>query len=320
MPHDASSSDPNETLPSSSHARIHALLRSAEAIWREREDLRAAYGSLLNPEFWVWFEWHARAEYPEVAALEFPWPPLHLVERVGGVSTGHTVFREGGIVDWRRMVSVLQAAGFRFEGASVLDFGCGCGRILRHFARFAPQCRLMGVDVDPTPLEWCRGALDFAEFEAIPLLPPTSLPRGGFDALYSFSVFSHIPLESQRAWLAEFARLLRPGGLAVLTYHGDRAVERWTRGDTPSNAPTPHALAEALPRLRAEGILFFPFGRMNTPNPENVEHWERMDRALYGNVFLTREFIEREWCQHFALVAHVPAPDDWQDYVVLRRL
>jgi hypothetical protein len=36
-------------------------------------------------------------------------------------------------------------------------------------------------------------------------------------------------------------------------------------------------------------------------------------------VFLTREFIEREWARHFAIASHTPAPDDWQDYVVLRR-
>lgn len=319
MPDDAPIPASPATLPAAAHPRVDSLLRAAERIWAEREDLHALYGSIRSPEFWAWFEWHARSEYSEVAELEFEWPPMHLVERVGGVSTGHTVFREGGIVDWRRMVNTLQAAGFKFDGASVLDFGCGCGRILRHFARYAPTCHFVGVDVDPTPLEWCRAHLDFAQFEPIPLLPPTALPRGGFDALYTYSVFSHIPLESQRAWLAEFARLLRPGGLAVITYHGERAVERWIRGETPSDAPTPQALAEALPRLREEGILFFAFGRMDTPNPENVQHWERMDRALYGNVFLTREFIEREWCQHFALVAHIPAPDDWQDYVVLRR-
>lgn len=319
MSHDAARLDPLGSLPRSEHARVDALLRAAEAIWLERDDLRALYGSIRSPEFWAWFEWHVHAEYPAVDALHFPWPPPHLIERVGGVTTGPTVFREGGIVDWRRIVTVLRQSGFRFEGASVLDFGCGCGRILRHFAGYAPECRFVGVDVDPSPIEWCRSNLQFAEFEPIPLLSPTTLPRGGFDALYSFSVFSHIPLESQRAWLAEFARLLRPGGLAVLTYHGDRAVERWLRGETPSNAPTPQGLRDALPRLRAEGIAFFPFGTMNTPNPENVEHWQRMDRALYGNVFLTRALIEREWTPHFALVAHYPAPDDWQDYVVLKR-
>ncbi|MBM3987491.1 MAG: methyltransferase domain-containing protein [Planctomycetes bacterium] len=307
------------TLPATPHPRLHALLRGAEAVWSERGDLRALYGSITNPEYWAWLRWHAHAEYPELAAADFPWPPMYLVERVGGDSTVQTAFREGGIVDWRRMVVVLQAAGFKFEGASVLDFGCGCGRLLRHFARYAVASRFMGVDVDPTPIAWCRENLDFAEFASIPLLPPMALPRGGFDALYTYSVFSHLPLESQRAWLAEFARLLRPGGLAVITYHGERAVERWLAGETPSEAPSPEQLRADLPRLEAEGILFFAFGEFGTPHQENMQHWERLDRAQYGNVFVTRAFIMREWLQHFALVAHYPSPDDWQDYVVLRR-
>lgn len=307
-------------LPAVAHPRIAELFRVAQEIWREREDLRATYGTITNPEFWTWIGWHGVEEYGEIARADFAWPPLHLVERVGGVSTDHRVFREGGVVDWRRMVQQLTGAGLQLDGASVLDFGCGCGRILRYFARYAGTCRFVGVDVDPTPLEWCRRELDFAEFEPIPLLPPTGLARGGFDALYSYSVFSHIPHESQLAWLEEFARVLRAGGLAVLTYHGDRAVERWIAGETPSEAPRPEQLRANLRELREKGILFFPFGFMRTPNPENVEHWQQLDRAQYGNVFLTREFIAREWTRHFAIVSHTAAPDDWQDYVVLRRL
>ena len=122
---------PAARLPEAAHPRIHGMFRAAEAVWNEREDLRALYGSIRNPEYWAWLAWHSHAEYPELAALDFAWPPLHLVERVGGVSTDHAVFREGGIVDWRRMVHVLQAAGFNFEGASVLDFGCGPGNLAR---------------------------------------------------------------------------------------------------------------------------------------------------------------------------------------------
>jgi SAM-dependent methyltransferase len=307
------------TLPSVTHPRIAELFRIAQEIWSEREDLRATYSVITSPEFWAWIAWHGVDEYPELARANFAWPPLHLVERVGGVTTDHRIFREGGIVDWRRMVQQLTGAGFKFEGASVLDFGCGCGRILRYFARYAGSARFVGVDVDATPLEWCRREMDFGEFERIPLLPPTGLPQGGFDALYSYSVFSHIPRESQLAWLEEFARVLRPGGFAVLTYHGDRAVERWLAGETPSEAPRPQQLRDSLPQLRREGILFFPFGSMRTPNPENIDHWQRLDRAQYGNVFLTREFIEREWTRHFAIASHTSAPDDWQDYVVLCR-
>jgi SAM-dependent methyltransferase len=44
--------------------------------------------------------------------------------------------------------------------------------------------------------------------------------------IYALSVFSHLDEPLQRAWLAEFRRLLRPGGLLVLSVLGERLRHR----------------------------------------------------------------------------------------------
>lgn len=215
--------------------------------------------------------------------------------------------------------SSLADAGFRFEDASVLDFGCGCGRILRYFARYAAKCKFTGADVDADAIDWCRNTLTFADFVHRPKLPPTALPAAAYDAAFSFSVFTHLPESAHVRWLAELARVLKPGGLLVLTIHGAHAVQRWLAGNTPSPYPTQQMLAKSLPALEKKGYLFYAFTRMDSPHAVNEKYWGAYDLSLYGNTFITRGYIEKNWLRDFELVALHAAPDGWQDYVVLRR-
>ena len=53
-----------------------------------------------------------------------------------------------------------------------------------------------------------------------PPLPPLPLPDGRLDLLLAVSVFTHLGLQTQRLWAAEFRRLLRPGGGLLVTLHG----------------------------------------------------------------------------------------------------
>lgn len=307
------------SFPIPPRVELAAYFARARRIWSERADLRRLYGSIDSLEFWAWLAWHGAEEDPELARAELPQPPSHLLERVCGAGCTLETFRRGGIVDWRRIATCLRSAGFDFLDASVLEFGCGCGRLLRHFARFSTRCRFTGVDIDAEAVAWVRANLPFAEVERSKPLPPLAFAAASFDATYSFSVFTHLPREAQSVWLAELARVLRSGGLAVLTVHGQRAIARWLSGDVASTTPDAKTLRRDLPRLEREGFLFYPFGALDSVHDANERYWDSMDRSLYGNVFLTRAHIAREWLHQFELVAYEEAPDDWQDYVVLRR-
>lgn len=98
---------------------------------------------------------------------------------------------------------------------SVLDFGCGVGRLSRELARRFG--RYVGVDISAGMVERAR-ALN-GEFGNCTFLlnerPDLSLfGDGEFDAVVSFIVLQHIPdRDLIRAYIAEFARVLAPGGL-----------------------------------------------------------------------------------------------------------
>ena len=110
------------------------------------------------------------------------------------------------------------------ETLDVLEWGCGPGRLIRHMrAALAPRrVTLTGTDYNPESVAWCRANLPGIDFVENGLMPPLPLPSDRFDAVYCFSVFTHLSEEAQRAWSGELLRVLRPGGLLVCTTHGDR--------------------------------------------------------------------------------------------------
>lgn len=100
----------------------------------------------------------------------------------------------------------------------VLDFGCGCGRVIRRWQDSGLE--LHGTDVNPRLVEWCAGHLGFARFAVNGLAPPLDHADGSFGLVYAFSVFTHLPAELEQAWLDELRRVLRPGGILAVSTHG----------------------------------------------------------------------------------------------------
>lgn len=108
---------------------------------------------------------------------------------------------------------------------AVLEWGCGCARITRHLraALGVRAGRLVAADADARAVDWCRAqsaALAGIEFVAHAPQPPLPFADAGFDVVLGFSVLTHLSERSARAWTADLARVLRPGGLVLLTTHG----------------------------------------------------------------------------------------------------
>jgi SAM-dependent methyltransferase len=108
----------------------------------------------------------------------------------------------------------------------VLDFGCGCGRVMAYFQAAVP-CRLYGTDLDAEAIAWCRQHfVEMAGFSVNQPLPPLPFADAFFDAVYSISVFSHLPEEMQTAWLGELRRVTRPGGCLLLSVQGEAMLPK----------------------------------------------------------------------------------------------
>jgi SAM-dependent methyltransferase len=157
-------------------------------------------------------------QHPE--ALEFPLPPAEMMVQVAGTADAHWFLLFG-----QSMAELIQAMlakqGYAFNQAqAVLEFGCGCGRVLRHFGQTAgPQ--FYGCDYNPRLLEWSQSHLPFAQFAINRAMPPLSYADAQFDVIYSISVFTHLAEDAQRPWIVELARAVRPGGYVFITTMGE---------------------------------------------------------------------------------------------------
>jgi len=111
---------------------------------------------------------------------------------------------------WQRHVAAYQGAARLLDEAGaatttpVLDVGCGIGH---SFTELAPRTTV-GVDLDPGALAGQERETHVADMRALPFAD------AAFDALVAIQSIEHVP-DADRA-VAEFARVLRPGGVAVL--------------------------------------------------------------------------------------------------------
>ena len=106
------------------------------------------------------------------------------------------------------------------DAGAVLDAGCGDGADLRRISRrLGPDARLVGAEATKSALEKARAAADddtrFLFLEA-DLSRPWPLNDAAFDCVVSNNVLECVT--DKQAFLAETARVLRPGGQVVCAH------------------------------------------------------------------------------------------------------
>jgi len=220
-------------------------------------------------------------------------------QRVHGQLDADSFRRIGEAVYGQLGVALRDALGTKFSDyGHILDWGCGSGRVTRYFRDRNPLT-LTGVDVDADNLEWCKANLGhLASFETVPLHPPTQLPANTFDLSIGISIFTHLRESAQFEWLTELRRIMKPGGILLMTYHGpceviNAKLNRKQRG-----------------RLDALGIVDYP-------NP--LYDAKLAESDYYRNTFHTESYLRKHWGKYFEILQLMPCQIGPQDLAVLRK-
>ncbi len=142
-------------------------------------------------------------------------------------------FVESAVAEARKLV---EHCGLT-TASRVLDVGCGPGRLpVGILGRLGSIGTYQGIDVDEQAIAWCRRWIepehDDFRFTHLDIhndrYNPTGAVRlddrfrfdfddGCFDVIYLYSVFTHMTVRDITIYLAEFRRLLAPGGRVFLT-------------------------------------------------------------------------------------------------------
>jgi SAM-dependent methyltransferase len=237
-------------------------------------------------------------------------PPEDLRARVSG-SRDPAWFDQSGsltVGEWQR---ILASQGMDFaDFATIIDFGCGCGRALRHLRQHvSAEQRLIGVDPDHEAIAWLADNLPGVTVHPLADLPPASMiePESA-DLVLSHSVFTHLPEDVQFAWLNDLARILKPGGLLVASIHGSKVVTDY------ANSLEAMDLKDESAHVRAE---------MKSKGFFHVVGKNEFEAALpmyYGAAFHDISYIYERWTSDFEIKAWFPIfALKHQDVLVLKR-
>jgi SAM-dependent methyltransferase len=139
-----------------------------------------------------------------------------------------------------------------FAPRTVLDFGCGVGRLLIPFAKVIDE--VVGLDVSPSMLLEARRNCDEHGLRNVRLLESDDLLStltGSFDLIHSCIVFQHIPAERGRAVFSRLLQHLCPGGVGAiqLTYSKTRFAS--THGIAPAPTATAPSPDSTFPLIAA---------------------------------------------------------------------
>ncbi len=224
-------------------------------------------------------------------------PPVHLQVRVSGAYYNDFFLHGQFLLDQLDAgLTVVNETRSCIDFDNVLDFGCGCGRTLIPLTlRSRRPAGVHGVDIDPEAVDWLAGHYpQLGSVRVNPTWPTMPHADAQFDLLYAISVFTHLPEAMEQAWLADISRVLKPGGYALLTVHGEAFFDAIAR--------------QAAHQVRQNGFVYVAGDTLTDGLPE-----------FYRNSYHTASYIRAQWRQYFDVLRIIPKGLDQQDLVVLRK-
>lgn len=195
--------------------------------------------------------------------------------------------------------------------ASVLDFGCGWGRLTRYLARDLAPGRLYGCD----PVQ---GILDVGRADGVSATLATSdfLPERlpfdeQFDLAFAFSVFTHLSEDAHRQSLRALHRALHPDGILVVTVRPPAYLR---------HCELMHPLLETLGPHPHNAFAVPSYFFVAHPATPSHPQYHGQGEIHYGETVITMAYLREHWSPLFTVLGvDLLLDDPYQVVVTLRR-
>jgi SAM-dependent methyltransferase len=255
------------------------ILQSAEHAAERTSDVCLALGSLRElpiDDFGALLLSMPNRDYPNLSRL---------LPRMADAEVQRSWTGADGTVLLRQTLSFVRLLAYDFqritgrplEDRTILDYGCGWGRIIRLMYYFANPAQTYGCDPWDRSIAICQsdGVLgNLAISEYLPKTLPFDDQR--FDLIYAFSVFTHLSERAMQTALQALHRVLSEDGVLVITI---RPEEYWAYDQSVN--PTEAAALEEAHATR--GYAFRPHNR------------EPIDGDItYGDASISLQYINQK--------------------------
>ena len=199
-----------------------------------------------------------------------------------------------GLVDWLKIRQALEK--YQCWPDRVLEMGAATGRVLRHISVQGKFPEIWATDLNQRHVRWVNEFLH-PSIRCIHnhALPHLTIADGRLDFFCAFSVFTHIDT-FETAWIAEMFRVLRPGGLAMVTFQTEHTWD---------------GLKELEPKDRRLSVLrktdWFRDELLQGPLPaERLVARHSQVGPYRGMVFHHTSLIRKSWGKYFEILDLIP--------------
>lgn len=250
-----------------------------------------------DDDFWFWLYTKGYLQLPKLRKIFPKLPAERIQQQFTGVSNYAAL--EEAFLFYKLVKQIIRQHGLIFSKESkILDFGCGWGRVIRFFLKEVPSKNLLGIDCDSEILKLCESSNFPCNFALTGVFPPTDLKDNSFDLIYSYSVFSHLSEDAHIEWVKEFSRILKPGGVLVVTTRDRDFILTCAKLRDASGEDVPFfstGPAQSFIDTSKELALYDRGGYVYEPSGGGGIR----EGSFYGETCIPEKYVRKEWAQYF---------------------
>jgi len=271
----------------------------------------------VSDEYWLWLNTEGYRINAELRGILPSLPPEYFQLVVASRTGDDTLLKAFPVyVQFRGLIETHYRPLADCE--AILDFGCGWGRITRFFIKDLAAARLWGIDTWEAAVEHAKQSNRWSNFMTVNKVPPTSFDNDTFDVVFAYSVFSHLPEDLHAHWLAEFSRILKPGGLVIATTWGRNYIEHLEsirRGDAAPSWNELHS-RKVKERFAGLGACVAEYDRGDFCHVDlGFEGYED-----YGETMISKRYVLSHWARTFTVVDYIDdRARDPQNIIVVKK-
>jgi len=133
---------------------------------------------------------------------------------------------------------------------SILDFGCGHGRVARYIRAFFPDARMTFAEVDKSCVDFCA-----KQFNGRAIQTPKDFSQLQFDDKYDLiwlgSVFTHMDYARMEILFKKLFASLSPNGVVIGTFRGEKMYHTYLR-----NPEVAKRDADLIQQFESTGVAY----------------------------------------------------------------